>query len=67
MKVRGHGRKLKLKAKGQEGQDLLKARIKGDGLDRVRRIKRGKKLKFPIKVVDVEGTKTKLKPRAKAR
>jgi len=62
---RGKARKLKLKSKG--GAKVLKARVKGPALDRVKTIKRGKRLRFPTKVTDVEGTTTKLKPRAKAR
>jgi hypothetical protein len=35
--------------------------------DRVKEIKKGKRLKFPITVTDVNGEKTKIKAKAKAR
>jgi hypothetical protein len=41
--------------------------VRKRGLDRVKRIGKGKRLRFPIKVTDVTGETTKLKPRAKAR
>jgi hypothetical protein len=64
-KLRGRRRKLRLKS--DEGAVKLKVRVAKKGLNRVKRIKKGKRLKFPIAVTDVTGKKTKLKPRAKAR
>jgi hypothetical protein len=45
----------------------FKVRVAKHGLDRVRPIKKGKRLRFPITVTDTGGKQTKLKPRAKAR
>jgi hypothetical protein len=45
----------------------FKARVAKHGLDRVRTIKKGKRLKFPITVTDVGGDVTKIKAKAKAR
>ena len=64
-KLRGRRRNLKLKS--DEGVVKFKVRVAKKGLKRVKRIKKGKRLRFPIKVTDVTGKTTKLKPRAKAR
>lgn len=61
------GRKRNLKLKSDEGVVEFTLRVRKKGLDRVKRIKKGKRLRFPIKVTDVTGKTTKLKPRAKAR
>jgi hypothetical protein len=61
------GGREKAKVTDEEGTETLKLRVKGKGLGRVRDIKKGKKLKFPITVTDVNGEKTKIKARAKAR
>jgi hypothetical protein len=58
-------RKLKLNA--DEGVTKFKVRVAKHGLDRVKPIKKGKRLKFPITVTDVGGDKTKIKAKAKAR
>jgi hypothetical protein len=42
----------------------LKVNVRKKGLKRVKKIKKGKALKFPITVEDAGGFKTKLKPRA---
>ena len=64
-KLRGGRRKLKLKT--DEGVVDFKVKVARRGLDRVKRIKKGKRLRFPIKVTDVNGRTTRLKPRARAR
>ena len=65
-KVGGGKRKAKVTAAG-EGATKLKLRVKGKGLDRVKSIKKGRKLRFPITAKDVDGEKTKIKAKAKAR
>jgi hypothetical protein len=64
-KVRGKRRRLKVAS--DEGVVKLKVTVAKKGLNRVKRIKKGKRLRFPIKVTDMTGQTTKLKPRAKAR
>ena len=62
------GRKRrKLKVKSDEGVVQFTVKVRKRGLDRVKPIKKGKRLRFPIKATDVTGETTKLKPRAKAR
>ncbi|MGH2988634.1 MAG: hypothetical protein ACRDMA_02060, partial [Solirubrobacterales bacterium] len=61
------GGRRKAKVTDADGTETLKLRVKGKGLDRVKAIKKGKKLRFPIKVTDVTGKTTKIKARAKAR
>lgn len=61
------GKRRKLRVKSDEGVVQFKVKVRKRALKRVKRIKKGKRLKFPIKVTDVNGHKTKLKPRAKAR
>jgi hypothetical protein len=61
------GGRKKVKVTDEEGTETLKVRVKGKGLDRVKTIKKGKKLRFPIKVTDVNGKTTKIKAKAKAR
>jgi hypothetical protein len=63
--LRAGRRKLKLKS--DEGVVKFKVKVAKHGLDRVRPIKKGKRLRFPITVTDTGGKQTKLKPRAKAR
>jgi hypothetical protein len=63
--LRAGRRKLKLKS--DEGVMKFKVKVAKHGLDRVRPIKKGKRLRFPITVTDTGGKQTKLKPRAKAR
>ena len=45
----------------------FKVRVGKHGLDRLKPITKGKRVKFPITVTDVGGDKTKIKARAKAR
>jgi hypothetical protein len=61
------GKRRKLKVKSDEGVVQFNVKVRKKGLDRVKRIKKGKRLRFPIKVTDVTGETTSLKPRAKAR
>jgi hypothetical protein len=61
------GKRRKLKVKSDEGVVEFKVKVRKRGLNRVKTIKKGKRLRFPIKVTDVTGETTKLKPRAKAR
>ncbi|HZA59292.1 MAG TPA: hypothetical protein VE523_08940 [Solirubrobacterales bacterium] len=65
-KVGGGKRKAKVTA-GDEGATQLELRVKGKGLDRVKSIKKGKRLRFPITAKDVDGEKTKIKAKTKAR
>jgi hypothetical protein len=65
-KVGGRKRKAKVTA-GDDGATQLKLRVKGKGVDRVKSIKKGKKLRFTITAKDVDGEKTKIKAKAKAR
>ena len=59
--------KRKLKLKSDEGVTKFKVRVAKHGLDKVKTIKKGKRLKFPITVTDVSGKTTKIKAKAKAR
>jgi hypothetical protein len=59
--------KRKLKLKSNEGVVQFKVRVAKHGLDRLKTIKKGKRLKFPITVTDVGGDRTKIKAKAKAR
>jgi hypothetical protein len=59
--------KRKLKLNSDEGVTQFKVRVAKHGLDRVKTIKKGKRLRFPIKVTDVSGDTTKIKAKAKAR
>jgi hypothetical protein len=73
-KAKGDGEKLKksavkakrrrLRVKSKDGAKTLKVNVRKKGLKRVKKIKKGKSLKFQIKVVDASGFTTKLKPRA---
>jgi hypothetical protein len=73
-KAKGDGKKLKksaVKAKRRKltvessaGAKTLKVNVRKKGLKRVKKIKKGKSLKFPIKVEDAGGFTTKLTPRA---
>jgi hypothetical protein len=65
LKLKGRGRKLKLKAKN--GAETLKIKARKRALKRVKKIKKGRKLRFKATVEDVGGFTTKLEPRAKAR
>jgi hypothetical protein len=65
-KVGGGKRKAKVTA-AAEGATKLKLSVKGQGLDRVKSIKKGRKLRFPITAKDVDGEKTKIKAKARAR
>jgi hypothetical protein len=59
--------KRKLKLKSDEGVTKFKVRVAKHGLDRVKTIKKGKRLRFPITVTDVSGDTTKIKAKAKAK
>jgi hypothetical protein len=50
----------------RNGSTTLSVKAKKKALKRVKKIKSGKKLRFPITVVDVGGFKTKLKPTAES-
>lgn len=75
-KAKGDGEKLKKSAvkakrrrmtiKSNAGAKTLKVNVRRKGLRRVKKVKKGKSLKFPIKVVDAAGFETKLTPRAAA-
>jgi hypothetical protein len=56
-----------VKVNAQNGAEMLKVKARKKALKRVKKIKKGKNLRFPITVKDAGGVKTKLKPRAKAR
>ncbi len=58
-------RSVKLNA-GEDGSQKLKIKARKKALKRVKKIKPGKSLRFPITVEDVGGFTTKLKPRAEA-
>jgi hypothetical protein len=58
-------RKLKVNA-GEEGTQMLDIKAKKKALKRVKRIKKGKELRFPTTVEDVGGFETKLTPVAQA-
>ena len=60
--VKGRARRLKVKSK--QGAKTIKVKVRKKALKRVKKIKKGKTLKFPVTVEDVGGFKTKLKPRA---
>ena len=65
LKLRGRGRSLKLKARN--GANTLKIKARKRALKRVKKLKKGRKLRFKTTIEDVGGFTTKLKPRAKAR
>jgi hypothetical protein len=65
LKLKGRGRKLNLKAR--DGAKTLKIKARKRALKRVKKIKKGRELRFKATVEDVGGFTTKLKPRAKAR
>jgi hypothetical protein len=49
----------------EEGSSMLKLKARRKSLKRVKRIKKGKELRFPITVTDVGGFKTTLEPSAR--
>ncbi len=61
------GKRRNLKLSSDTGTVQFKLKVRKRGLNRVKPIRKGKRLRFPIKIVDVTGEKTKLKARAKAR
>lgn len=63
--LKRRSRSLKLKAKS--GAKTLEIKARKRALKRVKKIKKGRKLRFKIKVEDVGGFTTNLKARAKAR
>jgi hypothetical protein len=56
-----------VKVNAEDGAGTLKVKARKKALKRVKKIKRGKNLRFPITVVDAGGFKTKLEARAEAR
>jgi hypothetical protein len=56
-----------VKVNVENGAGTLKVKARRKSLKRVRKIKKGKSLRFPITVVDAGGFKTKLTPSAEAR
>ncbi|HZA59294.1 MAG TPA: hypothetical protein VE523_08950 [Solirubrobacterales bacterium] len=56
-----------LKVNVEDGAQTLKVKARKKALRRVKKIKKGKSLGFPITVEDTGGFKTKLAPRAEAR
>lgn len=76
-KAKGDGAKLgkktlkrgarNVKLTSKRGAGTLRLGFRKKALKRVKRIKKGKRLRFPVKVTDVAGNTTRLKPRARAR
>jgi hypothetical protein len=56
-----------LKVDAANGAQMLKVKARKKALNRVKKINRGKSLRFPITVEDAGGFTTKLEPRAEAR